>query len=513
LRCIFRAMSTLTLLLSLLACADKQTSDTAEGATPAADDTADLDGSTDETVITDPTDDTGTTPPDDTSSPDDTGGAGETGDTAPVLTYPDLPTAGCGAPAYEWLPLEGMGAVIDFEKDETLSWEASVIDFALSAYGLEAYGPVPYGVDVYRVRYVTQDRGQQVEATGLVSVPVMDEPADVPLLLYAHPTMGFTGECAPSATGLEGAAFNILFAAMGFAVATPDYLGMNGWGEPSDFLHPYALGEPTAIASLDAMRAMLQFADSEATNARPDPSNTVLWGASEGGFAALWADRYAPYYAPEFGIQGVVAAVPPTDLLGLAEVATSYVSDTTWALAGAFSTVNPWYGEPAPLSGVLTDEEPYYFATNLPLLLEDTCDDYDAAGSISVVEELYQADVAAALASGDYAGAEPFSCYLKESSLSDERIPLASDTPVFIILAENDTLVHATPTRDDIPRLCEMGYRIQHLECAGAGHVDGAVDSLPNQWDWILDRVAGLPLEEACVINPPEACVGIGLEL
>ena len=508
-------MNTL-LLLSLLACADKQPDDTA-GTVPTDDTPAD------DTGISDPSDDTGAASPDDTSTsdtattdtaPPDTEPPDTTPDTdtGPTLTIPDLPTAGCGAPAYDWLPIEGMGTIIDVEQDESLSWEAATIDFALAAYGLEAYGPVPYGVDVYRVRYITQDRGQQIEATGLLSVPTMDEPGDVPLLLYAHPTMGFTGECAPSATGLEGAAFNILFAAMGFAVATPDYLGMNGWGEPSDFLHPYALAEPTAVASLDALRAMLQFAESEGTNARPDPSNTVLWGASEGGFAALWADRYAPRYAPEFGVQGVVAAVPPTDLLGLAAVATSYVSDTTWALSAAFATVNPWYGAPSPLSDALTDAEPYYFATSIPELLADTCGDFGAIGSIETVEDLYQSDVAAALATGDYAAAEPFSCYLQESSLRDTRVPLESDSPVFIILAEDDTLVHAAPTRDDIPYLCDMGYRVQHLECSGAGHVDGALDSLPTQWDWILARVAGLPLdEETCVINPPETCVGLGI--
>lgn len=387
--------------------------------------------------------------------------------------------------------------------------DAESISLVLGLYGLDDYAPVPYDVKVWRVRYLTQDRGLAVETSGLLSVPDLQDSQQVPLLLYTHPTMGFNGECAPSATGIEGAAFNILFSSMGFAVATPDYLGMNGWGEDADFLHPYVHAESTAVASLDAVRAMLRFAEQEALPAEPDPTRAIFWGASEGGFAALWADRYAPRYAPELGVLGVVAAVPPTDLTGLAQVAASGLSETTWALAAAFATVNPWYGDPAPLSEALTDREPYYFASSIPPLLAETCSDFAGVGEVSEVGDLYQEDLVAALVAGE--AADPFTCYLEESTLHNDRVPLESDSPVLVVVAEEDTLVPAAPIRADVPVLCDMGYRIQYLECAGVGHVDGAVDSLPTQWAWILDRVAGLPLEESCVINPPEQCVGLGI--
>jgi hypothetical protein len=441
---------------------------------------------------------------------DDTGGPPV--DTDPPETFPDIPTGGCGAEPYDWVALEGMGEIVEIEEAGELRLSADAVSLALALFGLEDFAPVPYGVRVWRVRYITQDRGQAVEATGLISLPDVSEPLEVPVLLYLHPTMGFTDECAPTALGLEGAAFNIIFSSLGMAVATPDYLGMHGWGEPAGFLHPYVSAEPTAVASLDALRAMHRFTEDADVNVTTDPAATVIWGASEGGFAALWADRYAPYYAPEYGVSAVVAAVPPTDLMGLAQEGVEALNDTSWALAAVFATVNPWYGDPAPLSDALTDEDPTYFASTLPALMGESCTDFGDPGSVSEVADIYQQPMIDAILAGDVEAGAPFTCYLDDSSLTKaDRVPLASDSPVFITTASDDTLVHAAPTRDAVPTLCEMGYRIEYLECAGAGHVDGAVDSIPAQWEWIQARLAGEPLEQTCVVTEPVECVGLGI--
>ncbi len=459
---------------------------------------------------------------DDTAPPVDTapGGAdtdpsgGHTGDTgvhtgsadtaAAPQTYPDLPTAGCGAPGYSWLPLEGMGAILAAEEAPELSLSAEAIDLAMALYGLEDYSPVPFGVKVWRVRYLTQDRGEAAEATALVSVPDLTEAAEVPALLFLHPTTGFTGECAPTATGLEGGAFNVLFSSLGVAVVTPDYLGMNGWGEPSELLHPYAVAEPTAVASLDALRALHRFADEQALAARPDPEDTLLLGTSEGGFAALWADRYAPRYAPEFGLVGVAVSVPPVDLVGIAALAAEELSDTTWALAAAVAVGNPWYGEAAPLSDFLTDEAPHHFASTLVGAVTAECFTYGQSEAISEVDELLVGEVAAALLTGE--PAEPFSCYLEESSLQSARVPLESDTPVLIATAERDLVVRSEPTRAIIPELCAQGYVIEHMECDNIGHIAGALDPIPALWRWLLERQAGAALGETCVIHEPVEC-------
>ena len=76
---------------------------------------------------------------------------------------------------------------------------------------------------------------------------------------------------------------------MGFIVAAPDYLNMRGFGEGSTDIHPVALAEPAAIVSLDSLRSAQKLAIAENSYAIPDTSKVVFWGASEGGFGALWS--------------------------------------------------------------------------------------------------------------------------------------------------------------------------------------------------------------------------------
>jgi pimeloyl-ACP methyl ester carboxylesterase len=46
---------------------------------------------------------------------------------------------------------------------------------------------------------------------------------------------------------------------------------------------------------------------------------TVIWGHSQGGHAALWAGQLAPTYAPELQLRGIAAVSPASDPLSLAD--------------------------------------------------------------------------------------------------------------------------------------------------------------------------------------------------
>lgn len=66
--------------------------------------------------------------------------------------------------------------------------------------------------------------------------------------------------------------------------------------------------------------------------------------------------------------------------------------------------------------------------------------------------------------------------------------------------------VAANVVREDFLNLCDDGYRLEYLECAGASHSEGAVLSLPYQRDWVLARLAGETLEGTCVQTEPLDC-------
>ncbi len=443
----------------------------------------------------------GCTPGDDTAPPDDTSGG------APY-DVPDLPTGGCGGPGWSWAPLAGMGAVVSAEEDEGLHLSAGVIQAIVDA-SVGGLSPLEilYGVRIWRVRYVTQDRGAAIEATMLAALPDVVDPTSFPAVMWGHGTSGFTDACAPSAAGLDGAAGAMLVASLGFAVAAPDYLGMAGFGDPSGFLHPYLVPEATAVASLDAVRALAALAEQEGTPAAPDLDRLVAWGASEGGFAALWTDRYAGGYAPELTIAATVAAVPPAGLTALAAWGLTHLGETSRSIAAAAVTQHAWYGGPGTLTDLLTDEPPRNVASTLPSEMAASCSDFPSIADAGL-EEIFRSEVLAAAASGETDTLQPWGCYQGMGDLAASAIPRGGDAAVLVVLSELDTWVVADVVRAELPLLCAQGYAIQHVECAGASHSEGAIQSIPYQLDWARARLAGEPLDpaDACVITTPQDC-------
>ena len=157
---------------------------------------------------------------------------------------PSIPTTSCGEFDYNWLPTDQMGRLVDYEDVDELSLSKETINLLLEQLGVGGLAPVPYSVKTYRIRYVTQNQGAEIEATGLVTLPVEVESA-APPLLWTHPRQ---------ALPMNVLAHKVLKALTspfmgGVGAVSLDYLGMAGWGEDYT-LHPYIWLNP-AVASLD----------------------------------------------------------------------------------------------------------------------------------------------------------------------------------------------------------------------------------------------------------------------
>ena len=115
-----------------------------------------------------------------------------------------------------------------------------------------------------------------------------------------------------------------------------------------------------------------------------------------------------------------------------------------------------------------------------------------------------------AVQAADWDAIEPWSCYLRENSPATTSIPRVSDIPLLVVFGEDDTLIHTPTQAADFDTLCSQGYRLEYLECAGAGHADAALSSLPEQLAWVDERLAGTPMDAArqCVRTPPVQCSG-----
>ena len=82
--------------------------------------------------------------------------------TAETDALADAP-ARCGQPAHAWLRSDTLGAVVDAGEPERMS--RLVLDGIIAGAGLTAPRPAGADVTLRVVRYLTQDRGAEVEAT------------------------------------------------------------------------------------------------------------------------------------------------------------------------------------------------------------------------------------------------------------------------------------------------------------------------------------------------------------
>lgn len=428
--------------------------------------------------------------------------------TSPAALALAAAPARCGQPAFAWLDDETLGDVVAVEP--ALGFQAASLSDAAQREGLELPREIRYDAAVRTVTYVTQDRGELVEATALVAYPF--EPDDgrtsFDVLLLLHGTSGFTDGCGIAGDD-EYHILGALFASLGYLVVAPDYLGLRSVGEPTGFPHPYLVGQATALASLDAVRALGQLAPAQRGNVCATP-RFVAFGGSQGGHAALWVDRLAPYYAAELELRGVIATVPPSDLLGQGELAFSSVIDATGNTIAFLALAAPWYGLADRLDEIFVPP----LDADIPAALAGSCDPEDDLPDYTALTDVFQPRLLDATAAGTLGDDDPWGCLFAENGLTTTSIarlpPAAASYGVLFALAENDGLVDTPTERVAFETLCAQGMRLEYLECAGAGHVDGTFWALPEIIDFADARIAGEPFDAptVCERQAPVRCRG-----
>jgi dienelactone hydrolase len=429
---------------------------------------------------------------------------------------PILPLGACGMASYDLLPRQDVGHLLSYEENPFFDLSSTSLDALLSAAGYTALSPVPYGSRVFRFRYTTQDRGQLVEATAFLAIPANAElpEGERPLVLFGHGTTGFSDPCAPTTSDFEGPAIPALLASQGYVAVAPDYIGMVGFGEASETTHGYLIGEQVAIGSWDALRAGLELIEQELSGEiTASSSETIVWGGSQGGHMALFTELYGPYYAPEFNVKGVVAAVPPSVIKPVAEIAVQVKSPPSVSLIPLLVTMRRWYGAPESLDGAFTNDAPYYLADNVEsmVFLQEECNGGEGVDWDSVeIADIFTQDLIEKMGNKEWDKLEPWNCYFDENSLATSSVPPLRRVPTLMVYSEDDDLVLTAPMREDFLRLCGLGYNLDYLECANAGHSDGALWSLPEQFAWIKDRITDVELDQQslCQVHEPVCCSG-----
>lgn len=335
---------------------------------------------------------------------------------------------------------------------------------------------VPGNAEAWRILYTTtRDEGRPAVASGLVVVP--RERADgIPVIAWAHGTTGVAPGCAPTVLDpFEAGAFHLIddLLAEGWAFVATDYVGLGTEGP-----HPYLVGQPAGRSVLDAVRAARQL------GAAGLGGQTVVWGHSQGGHAALWTGGLAEGYAPDVELAGVAALAPAANLPALI--------DSVEVLTGGELFAS------------------YVIAAYADEYDDVRIEDYVKPGTRRIVramagrclaEPSTLVSVATVLALhrtvwlGD-PGSGPLASRL------EENVPtLPVTAPLLLAQGAADDLVTAAGQEAYVAGLCERGGAVDFRLYDGKGHldlVDPASPAVEDLLAWTRDRLDGRPAGDTC---------------
>lgn len=335
----------------------------------------------------------------------------------------------------------------------------------------------PAGMQVWSIHYWSPDeQGRMQDLSAMVAAPVGPAPrTQRPVLAWTHGTWGVASQCAPSLSpAFFTATAGLAGVAQGYVVVAPDFPGLGSAG-----VHPYLGGIPAARSTLDAIRAARSIPEAAA---RP---RFALWGASQGGHAALWTAQLSPSYAPELKLVGVAAAAPPTDLIANLQggddpsIRAFLTAFTAYSWSG-------YYGAPlASLGGPQTQ-------TIITRLAQNNCVGIDSKPKLGAMIGMVM--LKNRLQGVDLGKIQPWSGIARMNSLN----PAAINVPMLVAQNPTDVIVSPPVTRTYARAACAAGKTVEWIDIVGKGHPTSAEDSSAATLAWIADRFAGKAAPSDC---------------
>lgn len=336
---------------------------------------------------------------------------------------------------------------------------------------------VPDGADAWRILYTTtRDEGEPAVASAIVVVPALRTDPQ-PVIAWSHGTTGIARRCAPSVLPdpFESGALFALDDVLdqGWALVATDYVGLGTVGP-----HPYLIGQGEGRSVLDAVRAARELPEADMAD------ETVVWGHSQGGHAALWAAQLAGDYAPELDIRGVAALAPASNLTGFIDnlrdvsVGSLFAAYVLNAYAANYPDVS--VGAYARPGGAPFIEGIGERCLNEPAVLAS------AATSVAAGFSVFKGDIVAG-ALGERL---------------EENIPRGGiDLPVFVGQGGADPLVGPDAQADYVESRCADGQPIDYRVYEGLGHVslvEADSPAMVELVEWTSARFAGDPPTPTC---------------
>jgi pimeloyl-ACP methyl ester carboxylesterase len=349
------------------------------------------------------------------------------------------------------------------------------------AFGAEA-PELKAPISLSKVVYASRDpSGNQTTLSGLIAMPEGGAPKG--LVLYFHGTTA-DRDFVPSRYPKRGYPYEaelavLGFAAHGYAVAMPDYLGL---GDHKG-VHPYPQGKVNAWSGIDLVS---QVRSSTGGEIGPD---LFVTGYSEGGAVAMWAVRLMEEQFPTWRELKKAAPISgPYNLSGVqARGMLKDHSNPIWLGASVYIVAYTAYGIQKTVPGIdLRDYFVHSFATYIPFVLEQRLDDVHIGRKLSLkawqigefvsLRKILKPSFQDALRAHDTT--DPMVAVLAANDCHD----WAPKTPMALYAVEDDFLVpkenalvaiEAMRKRgvppDRVWAYVEPGRKYNHLDCVAPG--------------------------------------------
>jgi uncharacterized membrane protein HdeD (DUF308 family)/pimeloyl-ACP methyl ester carboxylesterase len=337
---------------------------------------------------------------------------------------------------------------------------------------------VPANARGWLILYTTtRDFGVPAVASAIVVAPAHPPAGPRPVIAWTHGTTGVAEECAPSLLPhpfTAGALFVLpQILAQGWVLVATDYTGMGTEG-PSPFL----IGQGEARSNLDAVRAAHQLTQLDLAD------QTVLWGHSQGGHAALWAGILAPTYAPDDHVAGVAALAPASDL-------TRMVDDLARVPGGSIFSAYAITAYSQAYHDVRFGRYVRPPAQTISRRTASRC--LSGPGAlVSVAQSLVL-------------GKTIFTTNPATGTLGQRLIQNTPErdiqAPVLIAQGLTDRLVLPSVQDHYARQRCDAGQKLDYLTYPGRGHVDlvtAGSPFIPALISWTKDRLTGKPAPDNC---------------
>jgi pimeloyl-ACP methyl ester carboxylesterase len=318
-------------------------------------------------------------------------------------------------------------------------------------------------VNVYKIVYKTTVNGNQIEASGLVSVP--STPGDYPVLSFQNGT-NTVNAYSPSEFAINYPYQLVeILASMGYIVVMADY---PGFGESYNIPHPYLVAEPTVSSLIDMLYAVKELSVYELDGITLI-NDYYLLGYSQGGWATLELHKAIEQdFSNDFNLKGSVCGAGPYNIFLLMQ---GMLNSTTYPMPIYIGYIINAYTAYGQFTNPVTDilNEPY--ASRLSSLYNGILDsdEINARLTTSLSGLITPGFLSGFASSAKYAT-------VREALSRNSIAPWKSVKPLLLIHGEKDTSVNPSATETMYTAMIQAGTSVdicKKVIIPGVGHGDG----------------------------------------